>query len=129
VGRAAADDVALTAQALLGPTQFQAQFGQIGAAAVLELDALQVVPDALIRVQLGRIARQALQMQALGRPRRQEVLDRLPFVDGGPIPDDEHLAADLAQQHPQKADHRLGGVRLLLHLQKEAPVQGDATDD
>jgi hypothetical protein len=53
-------------QRLCGLAQLAAELWQIATADVLEFDLLEVVPDALIRVQVGCIARQAFQMDALG---------------------------------------------------------------
>jgi len=105
-----------------------AQVTQIGAADIGQLDALEVVPDALIWVEIGRVAGQLLQLQALGRSRAQEVLDRLPMMNRGPIPDDEQLARNLAQHHAQKVDDRLPVIAILAHLQEQAPIQGDGAD-
>ena len=129
MSRATPDDLALVPQPLFGPAQLEAQLRQIATTAVLELDPLEIVPDALVRVEIGRIAGQALQMHPLRRACRQVVFDRLPLMDGRALPDNEHLAADLAEHHPQKADDRFGGIRVLLHLQEQTPVQGDPTDD
>ena len=128
MSREAADNVTLVAQALLGPAQFNAQLGQVGAAAVPQLDALEIVPDALICVQIRRVPRQPLQMQPLGRSSRQVVLDRLSLVDRRPIPDHQHLAVDLAQEHPQESDDPLRVEGGLLDLHHQASVECDATD-
>ena len=42
--------------AVLGTAQLDAQLGEIATTAVLELDPLEIVPDALVRVEVGRIA-------------------------------------------------------------------------
>ena len=68
-------------QAFAGANQVGAQVGQVGAADVAELDAFEVGPDAFVRIEIGRVARQPLQLQALGRSSLQEVLDRLALVD------------------------------------------------
>jgi hypothetical protein len=65
---AGVDNRALVAQALLGAAQRQVERGQVGTAQITQFDALEVVLDALIRVELRRVARQALQVQAFGRP-------------------------------------------------------------
>src|SRR5262249_50886799 len=68
-------------------------------------------------------------MQALGRPERQKVFDRLAFMDGGAIPDDQHLAVDFAQEYPHKPDDRLRCIGWFSHLQKQPSVERDAPDD
>jgi len=58
----------------------------------------------------------------------QEVLDGLAAMNGRAIPDDQQLAADLAQQHAQEA-HDIGrAVGLLLGLHEQAPRRHDAAD-
>ena len=95
--RTGLDEVALVAQALFGAAQLQVEFGQVAAAAVLELDALEQVPDPLVRIEVGRVAGQAFQVEALRRAAREEILDRLPLVDRRSVPDDQDLAAQLAR--------------------------------
>ena len=68
-----------------------------------QFDALEIVPDALIRIEIRRVAGQLLQMQALGARLAQEVLDGLAVMDRRAIPDDQELPRDLAQQHAQEA--------------------------
>src|SRR5258706_1532969 len=122
------DDRALVAQPLLGPAQSQGQFGPVMAAEIGEFNALAVVPDALVRVQIGRIAGQALEVQPLGGPASQEVLDGVPQVNRRPVPDHEQLTADRAQQHAQEADNIGRAVGVILRLHKQAPVGRDAAD-
>ena len=81
-----------------------------------------------ICVQIRRVPRQPLQMQPLGRSSRQVVLDRLSLVDRRPIPDHQHLAVDLAQEHPQESDDPLRVEGGLLDLHHQASVECDATD-
>ena len=82
----------LVPQPLCGLAQFGAKLRQITTADVLEFDSLEVVPDTLIRVQIGCIAGQAFQMDALGSTTGQKVLDDLTAMDGRAIPDDQQLA-------------------------------------
>jgi hypothetical protein len=104
------------------------QVRQSGGADVAQFDPLQRVPDALIRVQIWRVAGEALQVQAFGRPRAEEVLDGPPMMNGRAVPDDEQLPADLAQQHPQEPHDRCPIVAILTHLQEEASIEGDGAD-
>src|SRR5438876_525221 len=71
------DDARLAAEAGGRVPEFAAEVPERRAAAVPELHALQVAPDALVGVQLGRVGGQLLQAQARGGPRGQEVLDGL----------------------------------------------------
>src|SRR5262245_64292155 len=84
---AAVDDGALVTEPSRSQAQGVAQVVQRGAAGIAQLDPLQVVPDALVRIQIGRIARQDLQLEAGGSATGQEVLDRLAGGDRRPIPD------------------------------------------
>src|SRR5258708_25119106 len=77
-------EVPVVAQTLLGATKRHPQLDEIGAAAVRQLDALEVVPNALGWVELGGVTGQLLQVQAPGRALAQEVLDWLPRWIGAP---------------------------------------------
>ena len=90
------------AQACRRPLQFLTQLSAVATEVVLELDPLELVPDAFGRVQVWCIAGQALQTEPLRCLSRQEVFDRLPLMDRRSIPDDEHTTADLAQQLSQE---------------------------
>src|SRR5258706_4753234 len=122
------DDRALMAQPLFGPAQRERQLPQVAAAQIAQLDALEIVPDALVRVQLGGVAGQLLQVHASGTAPRQEVLDGLAAMNGRPVPDHQELATDLAQQHAQEADDIRRVVGTLLGLQEQAPVRREAAD-
>jgi hypothetical protein len=55
----------------------------------------------------------------VGRLIRQELLDAMATMDGSAIPDDDHLAGDLAQQVLEKRDDvvRVDGVVLAAEVQ------------
>src|SRR3954453_11400731 len=93
---AAAENVALVAEPLDGQAQFKPQLVQIGAAEVAQFDVLEIVPDALVRIQVRGVARQLLQLEARRGLLCQEVLDRPGAMDRRPIPDHEQLARNLA---------------------------------
>jgi len=78
------DDPALVAEPSHGQVQGVAQMLQRGATVVAQLDPLQVVPDALVRIQVRRIPWQDLEVEAGGSAIGQEVLDRLAGVDRPP---------------------------------------------
>ena len=80
------EQVCPAAQAADRQPQFPAQLGEILTAAVRKLATLEQVPDPLIGVELGCVAGQPLQVQPLGRARREEVLDRLAVMDGCAVP-------------------------------------------
>src|SRR5690348_2473404 len=98
------NDVALVAEPFFGPAQDESQLRQVMAAGIGEFHALEVVPDAFVRMQLRGVPRQLLQVQALGSALAQDVLDRLAALDRRAVPDDQELAADRAQQQAQEAD-------------------------
>ena len=54
---AATEDLAFVAKPLDGQPQFEPQLVQIGAAEVAQFDVLEIVPDALVRIQVRGIAR------------------------------------------------------------------------
>jgi hypothetical protein len=72
------DNRTLVVQALLGPTERIGQLDAIMAAEIAQFDAFEIVPDALVSIEVGRIARQPLQLEARGGAPAQEVLDGLP---------------------------------------------------
>jgi hypothetical protein len=47
-------------------------------------------------------------------------------VDRGPVPNDQELAADLAQEQASKPHHVLSTISRLLHLHVDAPLWRDA---
>src|SRR5260221_2575990 len=104
-------DVPLVAQTLFATAQRQAQRGQISTAAVAQFDALEVVPPPFDRSELGRIAGQLLQMEALGRTAGEVVLDRLAAMNGCPVPDDQQLATDFARAARAGSARHPGGAR------------------
>lgn len=100
----------------------------IEAAHIAELDPFELLPETLARIQLRRIRRQALQMQALRCAIGQELLDDMTAVNGGSVPDDEHAAWDFTQQMLQKGDHvgRVDGAVLVMEI--ELALRRDGTD-
>ena len=129
LGDAATEDLALVAEPLDGQAQFKPQLVQIGAAEVAQLDVLEIVPDALVGIQVRGVARQLRQLEARRRALRQEVLDGLSAMDRRPIPDHEHLARNLAQQMAQKLDDLGTPKRALADLEEQPPLVGEAADD
>ena len=55
-------------QPLFGPAEFGFEPVEASAAEVLHLYVLEPVPNAFVRVQIRSVARQLLQMEALGSP-------------------------------------------------------------
>jgi hypothetical protein len=78
-----ADEVRFVAEATYDAMEFLPEVVLVGTTDVGELDVLEAVPNVLVqRVQVRRITRQGLQVQALGRPTGEEVLDRLATMNG-----------------------------------------------
>jgi len=69
---------------------------QVSATDVAQLDTLEVIPDALVRIEIGGITRQLLQMQEFGGPSFEKVFDLMSPMDGRAIPDENDLARNLA---------------------------------
>ncbi len=71
------DDVRLVTQPFLGFAQFAAQMIKVVTTDVPELDPFEVLPDALVGVEIRRIAGQAFQVNTFGSATGQEVFDGL----------------------------------------------------
>ena len=55
---------------------------EIATTAIAQLHPLEVIPDALIGVEIRRIAGQLLQLQTFGRPALEKVLNLVSAVNG-----------------------------------------------
>jgi hypothetical protein len=86
-------------------TKFAAKVRDIATTHIAQFNAFQLRPDTLPGIQFRRIGRQALQVQALGRPICEELLDEMTAMDRGAIPDDHHTAGHFTQQVFQESDH------------------------
>lgn len=100
----------------------------IRASHVAQFDPLQVVPDALVRVQVRRISRQSLKPEALGPAIGQELLDHVPTMDRRAIPDYQRLPGDLLQQMIQKVHDIRAAIGMLLGHQQKRAIHRDAAD-
>src|SRR5215208_7047503 len=96
-------------------------------AEVLQLYALEVLPDPLIRVEIRCVAGQLLQLHPASRSARQKFFDRSSPMDRRTIPYDEQLSRDLAHEMLQEAHHIFSfeGTLLLQHV--ELAIERDAT--
>ena len=74
---AAPNDLALMPQAFSGVNEPSGQVLEVRTTDIAQFDALEVIPNALIRVQVWGIARQLFQMQALSGSSLEKVLDCL----------------------------------------------------
>jgi hypothetical protein len=125
----AANDLSFVPQAADRQPELRAQVPQAVAAAVAQLDVLELLPDAFLRIEVGRIARQAIQPQPRRGPRGQEILDNLAAVNRRAVPDDQELARDLPQQVAQKADDAGTPEGDGLDHMEQPPFGSNATDD
>ena len=120
-----ADQIGPVPQSYDSQAQFMAEFILIMATDVSQLDILQMIPDPFVRVQIGRIARQLLQAELPSSACRQEGRDGLVAVDGRPIPNDQQLTTNMAQQMLQEAHDLWSFERMRLHLDQQLPLRGD----
>ena len=67
------NDLTLVSQALSGSNEFGSEVVKSMTTDVAQFDALEILPDPLIRIEIRSIAGQLLQMQAFGRPRFEKV--------------------------------------------------------
>jgi hypothetical protein len=112
-GKTAFEEARLTAHAFHRGTALIAEMAQVETAHIPHLDACELVPEALVRIELRGIRRQTLQVEALRRPIREELLNGVAAVNGRTIPDEPHPTRHRAQQVLQKGHHILriyGGV-------------------
>lgn len=129
LAHAALDDVALVAEASSREAEVTSEVWQALAADVAQLDVLEVVPDALVRVEVRGVAGELFELDASGAALGQEVLDRLATMDRGAVPEDQELAGDVAEQMLEEADDVRALVGVLLHMHQQPAVRGDAADD
>lgn len=128
MAEAGGETVGLAAQATNGEVQLPAQLVEVATAAVLQLTALEQVPDAFVRIEFRSVGGQAFEVQPLSGALREELLHRLAAMDRRAIPNHEQLAAHLPQQLAEKADDRGSAKGLLLDVREEAPVRCEGAD-
>lgn len=93
-----------------------------------EFDMFQIVPDALIGIQVRRIAWEPLQPKPCGSASSQEVLDGLTAMNGGAVPDNEQLALDGGLQVLEKGDDGSTVISFGLHCQVEFSCRCDGAN-
>jgi hypothetical protein len=98
------------------------------AAHIPELDSCQMSPQALARIQLRGIRRQALSMESFRSARRQELLDRVTAMDRRAILEDHQATSHFAPQMLQKGHDisRVEGRFLAVKVQRTR--EGDGAD-
>ena len=118
-------DIPSMAETFFSSSKLIGNLGHICAADILQFAAFEQIPDPLLRIEFGRIAWEAFQMEPFGRTSREKVLDRLRPVDRCAIPDHQELAGNLAQQEAQEAHDGLRIIGMVLRLHEESPIRGD----
>jgi len=113
----------------LGAQQFCAELLKVSSIKVLEFASLEQIPHAFLGVQLWSIARQSLQMDAFSSPLSQKILHCLTAANGSPIPDDQQVARDLAQEQLQEPHDVRSLVRGVLDVHDQPSISGKATHD
>jgi hypothetical protein len=95
------------------------QMRDIEAAHVAQLDPFQMRPKPLTWVQLRGERRQAPEMETLGRPVGQELLNEVAAMHWGTIPDEAYTARHLTPQVLQEGDHigRVHGMALTAEVE------------
>lgn len=109
--------------------QFPFQLAQILAAGIFQAHAFQILPHALIRIQVRRIRRESLQLNPLICSLRQKGFDILAPVDRGSIPYDQQFAGDMLEQMLKKLHHVRAFEGFLPHLNIEPALFRNTTDD
>ena len=125
----ATNHLPLLAEPRRGKPQLATQGRDVRAAPISQLDVLEVLPDAFVRVQVGCIPWQLLDLQALGAAVGHEVLDDVTAVDGRAIPDHQQQTRDVAQEVTEKPNHVRAAERALLSREVQPSLQRNAADD
>src|SRR5579885_156577 len=115
-------------QALSCPDEFSLQLIEITTADIAYLHPFEVIPDALIGVEIRGIAGKLFEVEAASSPFLEKVFDLMSAMNGCSIPDDHNLAANLAQENAQEAHDRLAIIGSRAYLQEESSIGGDAAD-
>ena len=74
-------------------------------AEVLQLQAFEMIPDPLIGVEIGSVARQLFELHSSRRPACQKLLHWPRAMYRRAVPDNEQLGGDLMHQVLQKTHH------------------------
>jgi len=96
LARAAFDDLLFVAQALFGMNNLTIQVIKVRTTDIAQFDTLEIIPDALIGIEIGGITGSLFQMQAFGRPSLEKVFDLMCPMDGRSIPDEDDWPRSLA---------------------------------
>jgi hypothetical protein len=126
--KTALDDPWFATDAFDGIAELLPEVMKVEATQVPQLDPFELLPNALVRIQLRGIRGQALQMEPLGRSVGQELFDEMAAVNGGAIPDNDHTTGDLPQHMLQEGYHVLRIEGALLDVEIEFSLRGDGAD-
>jgi len=119
---------AFVAHPLFGAAQGQTQRRHLRTADVAQFDPLEIIPQAFDGIEVGGVGWQLLQMQPLGRFPSKEVLDGLAAMNRRSIPNNQQFPGNLAQEYPQEAHNIRTAIGVILGLQEESPIWGEAAD-
>jgi hypothetical protein len=103
-------------QAFFGSTQFPLDVRHIQTTKVLELDALEQVPDAFLWIKVWGISRQLFEMNTSSSPFAQIVFDGRTSMNRRSIPDHQQVPSNLTGKQLQKANHVGSFVRMVAAL-------------
>lgn len=106
-----ADDVRLTLASAEEATGLGGEFGLVTGPVLPGQAVLEVGVDQLVRVQLGRVRGQEVQLGVVGVG-GEPVADLLGAVGGVPVDHEMDLAVEVAGEPVQEAAQRLGGGAL-----------------
>jgi hypothetical protein len=123
------NDMPFVAETTCCEAQMPLEVAQVRATDVTQLHVFEIGPDALIRVEIGRVARQLLESKTFGRTLDQEVFDGPTTMNRRTVPDHQQLAGNVLQQMLEEANHLGAAKRVVLHAQQQAPARGDTADD
>ncbi len=112
----------------LGAHQLGAELTKVGSTKVFEFAPFEQIPHPFLWIQLRRVARQTLQMNAFGSRGRQKIFDHVTPMNSGTVPNDQQFAGKLAQEHLQKAHDIWPFIRMVLHLHEQPPIHRQTTN-
>jgi hypothetical protein len=95
---------------------------------IAEFDALEVLPEALTRIEFRGISREAFRLDAWRGAVGEEVLDDTTAMNGCPIPNEHEPAWHLTQEALQKRDDVFRGHGAVLTVKIQLPLWGDRAD-
>src|SRR6266568_9103948 len=115
-------------QSFFGTTQLRPDVLHFKTTNIFEFDSLEQIPNAFLRIQFWRIARQTFEMNAFGTSFCQVVFDDLTSMNRSAIPDHQQLAGNLTREDLQKANDIWAFVRMVLGLHNDLPFGCDSAN-